>query len=361
VSGRRRAAPRKRRAPWWARLSLVFGVVLVILSGGSLATGAIVLHQVNSSVQQDDLLGTSRHQHGSEVKGPLDMLLAGSDLRNSWKSTGKLPRTDTIMWLHIPASHDRAYLTSIARDLVVDIPAYPPSGFTGATERINGSFPAGMKNINDVSGGMKLLAKTVSQVTGAQFDMAGLVNWDGFMDITRALGGVTLCLAKGFTSTQPGFTEKKITFPGGCHHYDANKALLLVRQRDNFADTDYGRQQIQQQFVKQILKQATSKGVVTNPGKLNSIIKAAGKSITLDLGGYSVVNLALALNGISSNDIVTLQPPHAPLYDGNTYEGESLQQPMADDMFKALRDDTIDNFLVQHPSVVSKNVPTPGQ
>lgn len=342
-------------------MSLAFGIVLVLLSGGSLATGAIVLNQVNSSVQQDDLLGGSRHAHGAEVKGPLNVLLAGSDLRDSWKSTGKLPRTDTIMWLHIPASHDRAYLTSIARDLVVDIPPDSSSGFTGSTERINGSFSAGMKNVNDVSGGMKLLAKTVSKVTGAHFDMAALVNWDGFMDITRALGGVTLCLAKGFTSTQPGFTETKISFPAGCHHYDADKALLLVRQRDNFADTDYGRQQIQQQFVKQILKQATSKGVVTNPSKLNAIIKAAGKSITLDLGGYSVANLALALNGISSNDIVTLQPPHQPLYDGNTYEGEALQQPEADNMFKALRTGNIDNFLVQHPEVVSKNVPTPGQ
>ena len=353
---------RKVRAPWWAKMSLVAGVVLVVLSSGSLATGAILLNNVGNAVHQDDLLGSgSRRQHGAEVTGPLDVLLAGSDLRNSWKSTGEKPRTDSIMWLHIPASHDRAYLLSVARDLRVDIPAYAPSGFTGANEKINAAFSEGMKNVNDTSDGMKLLAQTVSQVTGAQFDMAGLVNWDGFTEITKELGGVTLCLDKGFTSTQPGFTYTKISFPAGCHHYGAEKALLLVRQRDNFADGDYGRQQIQQQFIKQIMKEATSKGVVTNPSKLSKIVDAAGKGVTLDLGGYSLVNLALALDKITANDIITLQPPHAALWEGGVYEGESLEQPAADDLFKSLRDDTIDQYLIQHPSVVSKNVPTPGQ
>jgi polyisoprenyl-teichoic acid--peptidoglycan teichoic acid transferase len=357
MGGRRSSRPKKRRAPWWARLSLVFGIVLLVASGGTLAAGAIVLDRVNGSIHQDTLLdsGSRKHNTGSAPTGPIDILLAGSDLRQSWKATGMKPRTDSIMWLHIPASHDRAYLLSIPRDLVVSIPADTHTGYEGGTSRINASFPFGMRNVNDTAGGMQLLSKTLTELTGAHFDMAGLVNWDGFRDITRALGGVTMCLDKGFTSTQPGFTDgPPLTFKAGCHHYDADMALKLVRQRDNLPDGDYGRQKLQQQFIKQILKEATNKGLIANPGKLSQIIDAAGKSITLDLGGYSITNLVLALHNITADKIVTLQVPHHSLGTGTDYQGEALNQPLGDQLFAAMRDDTMNSFVVQHPELINR-------
>lgn len=353
---RRASRPKKRHAPWWARLCLVFGIVLVVASGGTLAAGAIVLDRVNGSLHQDNLLdsGSRKHQTGSGVSGPLDILLAGSDLRDSWKKTGMKPRTDSIMWLHVPASHDRAYLLSIPRDLVVTIPPDPHTGYQGGTTRINGSFPYGMRDINDTAGGMQLLSKTLTGLTGAHFDMAGLVNWDGFRDITRQLGGVTMCLDHGFTSTQPGFTNgPPLTFKAGCHHYDANMALKLVRQRDNLPDGDYGRQKLQQQFIKQILKEATNKGLIANPAKLSRVIDAAGKSVTLDLGGHSITNLVLALHNITASKVVTLQIPHHSLGTASDYQGEALNQPLGDQLFAAMRNDTVDNLLLQHPELIN--------
>jgi len=351
--------PRRRRAPWWARLSLVFGVVLVVLSGGSFAAGSIVLNRVNNALPSSNLIGDGarKHKAGADVKGPLDILLAGSDLRQSWKSGGMKPRTDSIMWLHIPKDMKYAYLLSLPRDLRVQIPADQRTGFAGAQDRLNASFPDGMRNVNDTAGGMNLLSRTVTDLTGAEWDMAGLVNWDGFKDITRALGGVTMCLDKGFTSHQPGFTNgPPLTFPGGCHHYDAEKALKLVRQRDDLPGGDYGRQKLQQQYIKQILKQATSKGVVSNPSKLNDVIGAAGKALTLDLGGYQLADVALALRGITPSKIVTLQIPHYPIGGSTDYQGEGLQQPLGDQLFKAMRTDTVDDLLVSHPELAS-NVP----
>ncbi len=347
---------KKRRAPWWAKLSLVFGVVLVVLSGGGLAAGSIVLDQVNGAVHQASLIdnGSRKHNNGDTVKGPIDMLLAGSDLRNSWKSSGEKPRTDSIMWLHIPPGLDHAYLLSLPRDLQVQIPADPHSGFLGSTDRLNASFPSGMKDVNDTAGGMTLLSRTVTKLTGAEWDMAGLVNWDGFKEITTALGGVTMCLDQGFTSHQPGFTNTPLTFQKGCHHYNADKALKLVRQRDDLPGGDYGRQQLQQQFIKQILKQATSKGVVSDPSKLSSVVKAAGKSVTLDLGGYSVAEVGLALHNITPSKIVTLQVPHYSIGGADNYQGEGLQQPLGGELFKAMRTDTVDDLLLTHPELTSK-------
>ncbi|MGA8112242.1 MAG: LCP family protein [Actinocatenispora sp.] len=349
-----RSTRTRRRSPWWAKLCLVLGIVLVVTSGGSIAAGSIVLVWVNAKLHQDNLLTDSSRTHDGEVTGPLDILLAGSDLRDSWIKAGKKPRADSIMWLHIPASHDRAYLLSLARDLVVDIPAYRHSGWSGGRDRLNSAFTHGMSGVNDTANGMRLLGQTISNLTGVRFDMAGLVNWDGFTAVTTALGGVTMCLDKGFTSTQKGFTDERVTFYQGCHHYKAKKALKLVRQREDVIGDDYGRQRLQQQFVKQILKQATSRGVVGNPGKLNKVLDAAGDSITLDLGGYQVAELAFALRGIRQDQIVTMQPPHDSIGSGRHYRGESVEQPAADRLFTALRTGHIDGLLLAHPELISK-------
>ncbi|GIL27217.1 LCP family protein [Actinocatenispora comari] len=348
MSRRRR---NRRRSPWWTKLCLIAGLVLVITSTGVYAGTVAVADKVNNSVAQDDLLGDGDNrntEHGSRVTGPIDMLLAGSDMRKSWNKSGELPRTDSIMWLHIPASLDHAYLLSIPRDLEVTIPVDKHTGKGGETTKINAAFPNGMKDVNDIKGGMQSLHATVQQLTGAEFNMAALVNWDGFKAIVSELGGVTLCVDKTFTSTQPSLGHH--TFQKGCNHYNADLALALVRERYAYNDSDYGRQRMQQQFIKQILKRATSAGVLTNPSKINSVIGAAGKALTTDLNGYKVVDLVLALRKISPDSITTLQIAHTTLADGN----EGVVQPVDDQLFQALRTDKVDDLLLSHPELVSK-------
>ncbi len=340
-----------RRSPLWARLCLIGGIVLAVASAGTYVGTAALASRVNHAVTQDDLLGDGKGKpHGSNVTGPLDVLLAGSDFRHSWKNTGEKPRTDTIMWLHIPRSLDRAYLLSIPRDLKADIPADKHAGFDGATDKINAAFHFGARDYTDVAGGMTLLKKTLKQVTDEDFQMAALVNWDGFKAITAELGGVTLCLDKGFRSSQPGFTNEP-PFPAGCHHYDAGRALALVRQRDDYPDGDYGRQRMQQQFIKQILKEATSSGVLTSPTKINRILEATRGTLTVDLNGYQVTDLALALHQITTDRLITLQVAHETV-PGTSYE--QLVNPIDKQLFAALRNDTVDDFLLQHPELISK-------
>ncbi|BCJ38686.1 hypothetical protein Athai_61890 [Actinocatenispora thailandica] len=343
---------RKRRSPFWARLCLIIGIVLTIGSGSAYAGTVIASNRLDHAVSQQDLLGDGPHgagrsRHGSTVTGPLDILLAGSDMRSSWRTTGELPRTDTIMWLHVPASLDRAYLLSIPRDLEVHIPADARTGKGDSTTKINAAFPYGMRGSGDVAGGMQLLNTTVQQLTGAHFDLAALANWAGFKAITRELGGVRLCVDKTFVSRQPGLRGEKFT--AGCHHYDATRALELVRQRYAYADSDYGRQRMQQQYLRQILTRATSTGVLTNPVKLNRLLDATSRALTMDLNGYRLTDLALALRRITPARLTPLQVAHRTLPDGN----EGLVQPVDDQLFAAMRGDTVGRFLVQHPGLVS--------
>ncbi|BCJ30679.1 LCP family protein [Actinocatenispora sera] len=344
------ASRRRIRSPWWARLCLVAGIILVLVSGVSYAGTVLVTDRVDRAVPQADLLGDHRRHtpHGSRVSGPLDILLAGSDLRRSWhRHKTENPRTDTIMWLHVPASHDHAYLLSIPRDLEVPIPYDAKTGMGGVSTKVNAAFAWGMTSVDDVTGGMQNLHATLRKLTGASFSMAALVNWDGFKAIVAELGGVTLCVDRTFTSTQP--TVGHHTFRKGCHHYDADLALALVRERYAYADSDYGRQRMQQQFIKQILKRATSAGVLTDPTKINRVIGAAGKALTTDLNGYKMVDLVLALRKISPDSITSLQIAHTTLPNYN----EKLVEPIDGELFRAMRTDNMDEFVPTHPELVA--------
>ncbi|MEV0843830.1 LCP family protein [Actinocatenispora sera] len=343
----RRNRKPQRRSPLWTRLCLIIGIVLTLGSGSAYAGTVVLSNRLDHAVQQRDLLGDGSAHRSRTVTGPLDILLAGSDLRSSWKRTGELPRADTIMWLHVSASLDRAYLLSIPRDLEVHIPADARTGKGDSTTKINAAFPYGMRDVDDTTGGMRLLTTTVQQVTGAHFGLAALADWDGFKDITSELGGVRLCVDKTFVSRQPGLPREKFT--AGCHHYDATRALQLVRQRYAYADSDYGRQRMQQQYLRQILTRATSTGVLTNPVKLNRLLDATSRALTMDLNGYRLADLALALRRLTPAKVVGLQIAHRTLPDGN----ESLVQPVDDQLFAALRDDTIGRYLARHPTLVS--------
>ncbi|MGY0230218.1 LCP family protein [Longispora urticae] len=329
--------------------------MIVVAAGGTLVAGQLLLNKVDNAIGSSSLLpaGTGNQPRG-DIKGPINILLAGLDYRKGDPDSESNQRADSVMWVHIPREHDRAYILSLPRDLVVDIPAFPAAKFPGERGgRLNASFGAGMQNNQGRPGGMQLLVKTVEQLTGTKFDMAGVIDWYGFTGITRELGGVDMCLDKGFTSSQEGF--KGYSFAAGCNHYDEHTALALVRQRYDVIGDDYGRQKLQQQFVKQILKQAMSKDVLSNPLKLNSLITSVGSSLKIDFGGYDFADLLWALKNIKPDGLLTMRVPSGSLKDNNgNYAGEGLNKELAPEMFRALADERIELFLAQHTEFATR-------
>src|SRR5688500_5298192 len=111
-----RVGPRGRHRIWLLAAAVAFVLALTGAAGAALLRG--------TSVQQSDLLppqARSEPEHGSAaVRGPLNFLLIGSDLRVATPGDGQ--RADTIIIAHVTRSLDRAFLVSIPRDLLVDIP-----------------------------------------------------------------------------------------------------------------------------------------------------------------------------------------------------------------------------------------------
>jgi polyisoprenyl-teichoic acid--peptidoglycan teichoic acid transferase len=365
----------KRRAPAWARLCAIFGCVLMVLSGGTIVAGKVVLARVSNKVQTGDLFGDQQAAAAqvSDIKGPLNILLVGIDPRDATTA----PLADSIIVAHIPADLNQAYLFSIPRDLLVDIPAFPKTGFRGGRSKINAAMSYGSATgdgKHDPVQGFDLLAKTVSQLTGIRsFDAGAIINFGGFKKIVDAMGGVTMTIDQNVKSEhlQPNgmprprlarcaqnncdhpYYGPQATYKKGTYHLQGWQALDYVRQRYGLPHSDYDRQRHQQQFIKAMAEQALSKDVVTNPAKLDKVLTAAGSALMFDGQGHSVVDWAVALKSIRSSSMTLIKLPGGSLIEGGSYRGEQLQ-PSAADFFTAVTADQIPPFLFQHPEYFNK-------
>ncbi len=369
---------RRRNDPLWAKLVLALGVLIVAASGGTFVGGKMLLAHLSNTIHQENLLGNVAAGGGAAaIKGEVNVLMVGLDTRAKNPSMGS--RSDSIVIAHIPAGHDRAYLVSIPRDTSAQIPAFPKTGYRGGSDKINAAFEFGSMNGGGDAGGMQLLAMTIKNLTGITFNAAVTVNFAGFTDVVKALGGVTMCIDEKTTSLHNGFvngTNKRTApfkildgglrwkpIPGthpmvyqpGCRHLSAWQALDYVRQRDMLAngDGDYGRQRHQQQFIKALLAEGVSKGM-SNPLKLNTFLEKVSKAFVFDGGGASLTDWIFAMKGIDPSSIVMVKTNDG-TYNSVTVGGQSREKLSATSMqmLRAVRDDSLDAFIASHPTWVS--------
>ncbi|MEV8505630.1 LCP family protein [Actinoplanes sp. NPDC051475] len=349
----------------------------MVLSGGALITSQALVARYAGAVETKDLFGNaakgSAKQPVSDIKGPLNILLVGIDPRDATTA----PLSDSIIVVHIPRGLKQAYLFSIPRDLRVEIPPFPKTGFQGGTSKINAAMSYGSSVGNgkhDVAQGFDLLAKTVGQLTGIKhFDAGAIINFNGFKDIVDAMDGVTMTIDQNVKSEhlqpngkprprRPECADNRCDHPyigpqaeykKGTYHLEGWQALDYVRQRYGLPRSDYDRQRHQQQFIKAMAEQALSKDVVTNPIKLDHVLRAAGDALIFDGNGHNVVDWGLALRGLRSDDMTLVKLPGNSLFNGRSYIGEGLD-PSAQDFFTSVNDDSIASFLVDNPSFLQK-------
>jgi polyisoprenyl-teichoic acid--peptidoglycan teichoic acid transferase len=352
-----RLLPRTRAA----RVLAVFAVALGVLGAVVGVGAALVRDRVDHAVTVGSLLGTARATPGVE-NGPLNFLLIGSNWREQAPSNGE--RADSIMVVHIPAAHDRAYLVSIPRDLYYTIKPYRPTGFAGSTEKIDAALNFG---------GMPLMSQTAADLTGLKFNGAVVARFAGFQKAVAALGGVNMCVDEETVSVHIGhdasgkfaapFTDidsDPVPVPGvtpqvyhpGCQHLAPWQALDYVRQRELLPGGDYDRQRHQQQLMLAVLNQTASAGMLSDPVKLDRVMRDIGQGLTVDSNGVSVSRLLLLLRGIRTGSVVGLKTPsHPQNMDDISYV---VADPDAPGLWQAMRADSLDRFAATHPDMVNR-------
>lgn len=340
-TGRRRSggAPRRGAKPRWGRIALVAIVALALLAG--LGAGGVYLYlkHFDSKVSRIDAFSKITGDRPPRlVAGAQNILLLGSDSRDPSRAANEGGwRTDTLILMHITASHDKAYLISIPRDTWVFIPRSASQPSLGNTKaKINASFSWG---------GVPLTVQTVEGFTGVHIDHVMLINFGGFQQVTDALGGVDMRVDQTITSIHPPYR----VFQKGDRHFTGAEALDYIRQRKQFAGGDFTRVQHQQLFLKAVMDKAASTGTLTNPAKLNSFLDALTKAVVVDQD-MSLLDMSVQFRGLRSSDMTFLTSPSA---GSAMEEGQSVVEPdraKALSLYDAVGKDTIARWLAAHPS-----------
>ncbi len=302
--GRRRKPREKRKG---LKIMAWTAAGIVVLGG----TGAGYLYfKLNGNIESVDIdqaLGTERPEkvdNGSE-----NILVLGSDTRAGGNQDlgGGIDdgsaRSDTAMIVHVYEGHKKASVVSIPRDTLIDRPE--------CTDTEGGTHPAAsgvMFNSAYTTGGAACAVKTVESITDLRMDHYLEVDFTGFQKLIDELGGVEVTTTEDIKDP-----ESHLDLPAGTHRLDGEQALGLVRTRHGVGDgSDLGRIQLQQAFIKALVRQVGEVGVFTSPQKLYSLADTATKAVTTDsdLGSVnSLMSFANGLRGIKPSNMHMITMP----------------------------------------------------
>lgn len=340
------STPTHARQPSRSRRALTILVVLVLaLAGAGVAATWGVQRWLASQVERvgDPFAeltarptpATAPGEEGTE-DGPLNILVLGSDSRisagdpNQWAQGAQ--RTDTIMLAHLPASRDAAYLMSFPRDAWVDVPGY-------GQQKINAAFSYG---------GPSLLIQTIEQLTNVRIDHFVVTDFESFVRITDALGGVRMTLTEDLRAGDtvvPAGKQQLLT---------GEQALRFVRERKTLARGDFDRVQRQQAWIRSIVAKMRNDGTLRNPVTSARFLDVVSRSVATDDGLDQAVmrDLQDRAKDLGSSDMTFFTVPFEGT--GRSPDGAQsivvLDRPALDALMGAVASDTLGAYLAANES-----------
>ena len=317
-----RVRPPRRGAAWSILASTALVTAAGVAAASSFSANLIQEFDTNRETIETGIDQTSE----AFEDGEMNILVLGSDAREGQSQEDQ--RSDTMMLVHIPESRDEMYVMSIMRDLWVEIP------------------DVGMSKVNSAQshGGYPLTIDTVEGLTGAEIDHMVIVDFDGFSDLTSALGGVEVENDMAFSAGQANPSY----YPQGTIRLEGTDALRFVRERKAFTDGDYQRVKNQQKFLTGIASQVLDSSTLTNPAKISDMVKSFTPYLTVDesLDAQTLVNYGMSMSKMRASNITSFTIPNAGT--GTTPGGASVVWPDEEElasMRSAMEDGTMDEYV----------------
>jgi len=350
----------KRTNPFLTVLKFVSAALAVVLVSGA-AVAAVSVNQITSKIKTVTLVGETEGpppELGS-YEGGFNILLVGSDSRaGSGEKGPSSVLNDVNILLHVSQDQTNAVAVSIPRDMVVPIPACPREDGKGNYHSMAGQ-PI---NVTLSYGGLPCTVLTVSKLTGLDIQYAGLITFEGVINVSTAVGGVPVCVNGRFHDP---FTQ--LTLPSaGTYKLSGHDALMFLRSRHGVGDgSDLGRISSQQVFLSSLVRMVKSDSTLNDFGKLFKIATAATEGMTLSKSLNNIntmVSMAQVLKKIPLDRIMFVQYPGTTggtgLFTGKVQPTTSL----ANALFAKIKADepfSLEAGKTGRGSVVDPNAPTP--
>lgn len=243
-----------------------------------------------------------------QTEGRTNILLLGYG--GSGHAGGGL--SDTIEVLSIRWSDNKVAMISVPRDLWVNVPGY---GYS----RINAAYSDGNLNSKVTGGGEKLASNVVSEVLGIPIHYCVAIDFNGFVSIVNAVGGVDINVENTFTdysypknecndATGLGCSLMTVHFDTGIQHMDGARALIYSRSRhsiDNNEGSDFARSRRQQLLMLAIKEKMLSLEVLANPLRITSLLNSVGSHLKTNLQVSEIKSLSDEIKKINTDNIAT--------------------------------------------------------
>jgi len=332
-AARRTVGARRRRL--WLVLLLALGALVVV---GSVVAAALYVVSIDRAVNQNLQRGTQQlpaetpTAEGEEARPPktdgkaVNYVLLGSDSRV--KTDAGQGRSDVLMVMHLSGDRKSAYLISFPRDMYVPIPGH-------GKDKINAAF---------AYGGPPLTVRTVEGLVDTRMDHVAMIDFEGFINLTEELGGVTLY--NKYPSVSQGYK-----FPVGNVTLRGEEALAYVRERKQLPHGDIDRAERQRVVLQAILAKGLARETISNPLKFVSFVRGVSRHVTVDeqLTDSELRKTAISLR-LKPGDIRSLQAPISGFGTSPTKQSiDIVDQKKLKELAKALQTDQMDKYVAKYP------------
>ncbi|MCI9141130.1 MAG: hypothetical protein HFH87_00740 [Lachnospiraceae bacterium] len=293
-------AQKKKKKKFRLVKFLIIAAVLVALVGAGLYQVVGVVYGKMNYQEIASVTGESMQEDGV-----VNILLIGNDSREN----GTDGRSDAMILLSISSKTKTIYMTSLLRDIYVEIPGYD-------NNRLNAAYSFG---------GAELLMETVEKNFDIPVNRYMLVNFEGFANLVDTVGGIELELTteeieyvNGYLveynnlTNRPQGTDNMDTSVSGLVHLNGPQALAYSRNR--YIGTDFGRTDRQRKVLTAVIKKVPSV-MLTNAGEL---MDGLLPNLTTNLTQYECFRLSLMAGKLLTYDIVSDSIPQPGTYSDAT-------------------------------------------
>lgn len=286
ISGKRKADLKKRRKRSLVlrRIGIVCFCLIAILSGHIIGRWNAQINDIFNQRNQAaiDLNEVQIDENTLDSdKDIINILLVGADKRETWSESG---RSDCVMVATLDKKHKRLKLTSLMRDMYVEIPNHGQDKFNAAYSY----------------GGIKLLYQTIAKNFDLKLDGYVLVDFAAFKSVIREIGGVEIELTDAeATYLQTAYHSGPVTkVKAGLHTLSAPQVLAYARIRQDNA-ADFGRTARQRKVMQAIFTKAKTKSY----SKLLDLAKTIMPYITTDLSNEEIYGYLSDIVMMGTTDI----------------------------------------------------------
>lgn len=290
---------RKKKHPFLKGfLGCVIVLVLIFCVLGFAAGG--VLH---GKLNYEEIESVSKEPFKED--GVKNILLIGNDSRTE----GDDGRSDAMILISISSKTKSIHMTSLLRDIYVDIPGHDGN-------RLNAAY---------AFGGPELLMETLELNFGIEVNRYALVNFQAFANLVDAVGGVDLDVTNeevqyinGYLveynqlEGKPEGTDYLDTSLSGNIHLNGPQALAYCRNR--YIGTDFARTERQRKVLTAAMKSAPV-ALATNG---SALIDGVLSNVTTNLSQSELNGLILQTPAMLTYDLISSSIPLEGTYSNAT-------------------------------------------